>query len=84
MILSVYHIAAWFVAPLFNYWAALAVDAFMIIMWLSSFALLASEVATVFSWGYTSYYGYTYGLSTQETIWASALAAASGLGGLEL
>jgi hypothetical protein len=82
LIVSIYHLVAHFAAPaLFNYWAILALDIFLVIMWLSSFALLASEVSYFFSYTYSYSYYYSNNL---DTIFASVLAAAAGLGGLEL
>jgi hypothetical protein len=85
---------------LYNYWAILGLDIFAIIFWLISFALLASEIAPYFGSYYnntsscTYYYGYcikkrsvelekryTY---TNVITYRNALAAASGLGGLNL
>lgn len=85
LITSVYHLVAEYGAPsIYNYWAVLGLDIFMVIMWLSSFALLASQVAAFFAYSsYDYYYGYV-GLGTGDRIVVSCLAAASALGGLEL
>lgn len=75
---------------LYNYWAVLSLDILLVIMWLSSFALLASEVAALFaltsSYDYDYYYGYTYsyGLSGYDYIVVACLAAASAVGGIQL
>jgi len=82
---------------IYNYWAVLGVDIFAVIFWLISFALLASEVAAyqiVYDTGCSyTYDGYCYkkrGLNllpkratTNVVTYRNALAAASGLGGLE-
>ncbi|KAK9779664.1 hypothetical protein SCAR479_03271 [Seiridium cardinale] len=87
IISCIYYIVAEFGAPkLFNYWAVLSLDIFLVIFWLISFALLAAEVAPYMN-GYTTcdyYYGcYTTSLSGSDKIYAACLAAAAGLGGLE-
>lgn len=82
IIISIYYIVAEFGAPkLYNYWAAMSLDIFMVIFWITSFALLASEVAPYMK-GYCDYY-YCYSLSGTDLVVASCLAAAAGLGGLE-
>ncbi|KAL1853681.1 hypothetical protein VTK73DRAFT_8879 [Phialemonium thermophilum] len=81
LIVSIYHLVAEFGSPkLYNYWAVLALDIFLVVMWIASFALLASQVASIFSYidSYDDYYGY----STDKT-GAACLAAASALGGVE-
>ncbi|KAK3336632.1 hypothetical protein B0T19DRAFT_437373 [Cercophora scortea] len=89
LITSIYHIVAWFGAPnIFNYWAVLSLDILLLIMWLSSFALLASQVAwffavTNYSYSYDYYSSYSYSSTRGDNIVASCLAAAAGLGGLE-
>ncbi|KAK3694781.1 hypothetical protein B0T22DRAFT_81587 [Podospora appendiculata] len=87
LITSIYHIVAWFGAPnIFNYWAILSLDILLLIMWLASFALLASQVAWFFavtSYSYDYYSGYSYSTTKGDNIVASCLAAAAGLGGLE-
>ncbi|KAK3330178.1 hypothetical protein B0H66DRAFT_597724 [Apodospora peruviana] len=86
---SIYHLVSWFGAiSLYNYWAVMSLDILLVVMWLSSFALLASQIAAFFAYAggtYYDYYGYSYshGLSSAETIVASCLAAAAGLGGVE-
>lgn len=46
IIITVYVLLATFIWPIiYNYWAILGLDIFAIVFWLSSFALLASEVA---------------------------------------
>jgi hypothetical protein len=72
----------------YNYWAVLALDIFLVVMWLASFALLASEVSLLFSdLDYYDSYSDTYSEYASDditTAWVSCLAAAAGLGGLEL
>jgi len=95
IILTVYIGVSTFVLPIaYNYWAILGLDAFGVIFWLISFALLASEVSD-YSVGSAScdyIYGYCYkkrdlALATRATTnvktYHDSMAAASGLGGLE-
>lgn len=89
MIVTIYYIVCEFGAPaIYNYWAVLALDIFLLVMWIASFGLLASEVAAIFA--VTTYYDYwsgsyysSNGLSKTGRTWASCLAGAAGLGGLE-
>ncbi|VBB72633.1 Putative protein of unknown function [Podospora comata] len=76
---SIYHLVAWFGAPeAFNYWAVLALDILLIVMWLASFSVVAAHIAP-----WMQYYGsYLYLTSTYEQAWWTGLAAASGMGGL--
>lgn len=98
MIITIYYIVSTMaLKSAYNYWAILGLDIFAIVFWLISFALLASEVAA-FLWGYgyssstsTCYYGYCYKkrdiaarATTDLYTYRNSLAAASGLGGLEL
>ena len=89
IICCVYYIVAHFGPPsLYNYWAILALDIFLVIFWLISFSLMAAEVAP-FLKGYTYcdyYYGTcsTYALSGLDLVFAACMAAVAGLGGLEL
>ena len=84
---------------LYNYWAILGLDIFAIVFWITSFSLLASEVATysnlIDSYSYDDctlyYYGYCVKKRSLEEratgavyTYRNAMAAASGLGGLEL
>ena len=88
LIVTIYHLVAEFSSPqIYNYWAVLGLDILLVIMWLSSFALLASQVATIYSYAgsvYYDYYGYSYGGLGAASAWAGCLAAASALGGVEL
>lgn len=88
LIICIYYIVAEFGAPaIYNYWAVLGLDIFLVLFWLISFALLAAQIAPYMA-GYTScdYYGdcYSVTLSDAEKTYAGALAAAAGIGGLEL
>ncbi|KAB5578654.1 hypothetical protein GE09DRAFT_1214813 [Coniochaeta sp. 2T2.1] len=86
LIVTIYHLVAEFSAPaVYNYWAVLALDILLVIMWLASFALLASEVAAIYSYAGSAvyYYGYSYGGLGAASAWAGCLAAASALGGVE-
>jgi hypothetical protein len=95
MIITVYIIVAELALPVaYNYWAILGLDIFAIVFWLISFALLASEVAAyqIVTVSDTCYLGYCYkkrdvALAKRTTnlyTYRDAMAAASGLGGLEL
>ncbi|KAN0102777.1 hypothetical protein V8E51_011090 [Hyaloscypha variabilis] len=84
---------------IYNYWAILGLDIFAIVFWIISFSLLASEVAAYQIVTYTecsySYAGVCYykrsraleHLAKRDTTnvytYRNAMAAASGLGGLE-
>ncbi|KAI9866025.1 MAG: hypothetical protein M1813_001992 [Trichoglossum hirsutum] len=74
-----------FAASLYNCWVALGLEIFTLIMWLVSFAILASYTASfqLYLYGFSYYYKrslLTY--SQLETAWQTG-AAASGIGGLE-
>lgn len=90
LIVTIYYLVAEYAAPaIYNYWAVLALDILLVIMWLSSFALLASRVAAIYALGtyYNYYTGNYYAGSTLTGIaggWAACLAAAAALGGVEL
>ncbi|KAI0126866.1 hypothetical protein BJ170DRAFT_421668 [Xylariales sp. AK1849] len=87
VIYCIYCIVAEFGAPaLYNYWAILALDIFLVIFWLISFALLAAQVAPYMGgYSYCDYWGdcYTESLSDAQMTYAACLAAAAGIGGLE-
>jgi hypothetical protein len=76
-----------FAASLYNCWAALSLEILTLIMWLVSFAILASYSANFALWYYTNdfYYKQKRSLTFMdlETGWRTG-AAASGIGGLEL
>lgn len=86
LITSIYHLVAEYSAiALYNSWAVLSLDILLVIMWLSSFALLASEVAALFAYSTHDYwYGYSYGLSGYGYIVVACLAAASAVGAIQL
>ncbi|KAM7222914.1 hypothetical protein V8F06_001812 [Rhypophila decipiens] len=78
LITSIYHLVAEYGAPsIYNYWAVLGLDIFMVIMWLSSFALLASRVAPSMAYIGSSFYYSDY------KIVVSCLAAAAALGAIQ-
>jgi hypothetical protein len=93
-------VATMAVPAMYNYWAVLGLDIFAIIFWIISFSLLASEVAAYQIVTYSDtcayyYNGYCYkkrGLNflpkrvatTNVYTYRNSMAAASGLGGLEL
>ncbi|KAK7403776.1 hypothetical protein QQX98_010469 [Neonectria punicea] len=71
---------------LYNYWAVLALDIFLLVFWIISFALLTDQ--TVFFWsvtsGYCDYYTCYYGsLSGSVLVYGAILATACGLSALE-
>lgn len=93
-------VATMAVPVIYNYWAVLGLDIFAVVFWIISFSLLASEVAAYGIVTYNSdscdyyYNGYCYkkrGLNfllkratTNVYTYRNSMAAASGLGGLEL
>ncbi|KAI1855590.1 hypothetical protein JX265_005993 [Neoarthrinium moseri] len=85
IIALVYHLIAVFGAPsLYNYWAILSLDIFLVLFWLISFAVLAAEVAPYLS-GVVCYSDgcYRVRLSSADKIYGACMAAAAGVGGLE-
>jgi hypothetical protein len=92
LIVTIYYLVAEFSAPaVYNYWAVLALDIFLVIMWLSSFALLASQVSAIYSYSGSSSYYYYWKRSdvgkraaVDPSSWAACLAACAALGGVEL
>ncbi|WYZ44117.1 hypothetical protein EsH8_VII_000553 [Colletotrichum jinshuiense] len=86
MIVTTWLIVAELSMPkLYNYWAVLALDIFLVIFWLCSFAVLAAQVGYSFGGSSDCYYGYCvftypYGI---YLIVLSCMAAAAGLGGLQ-
>jgi hypothetical protein len=89
MIFGVYLIVAEYGATkLYNYWAVLSLDIFLVIFWLCACGLLAAQTTYFLAFGvsvYSSYYG-TYvnsELSSDGYIWAACLAGAAGLGGIQ-
>jgi len=92
LIASIYCLVAHFGPPTaYNYWAILGLDIFLLVFWLASFALLASQVAAFMSYysyysSYSSSYSDYYTYSTYDAAvitYAAILAGAAGLGGLE-
>ncbi|KAF7553629.1 hypothetical protein G7Z17_g3501 [Cylindrodendrum hubeiense] len=87
LISSLYMIIANQCAPqLYNYWAVMSLDIFLLIFWLISFALLAAETAYFWAAGtyYCGYYSCYYGtLEGSALVLGAILAAAAGLGALE-
>lgn len=97
MIIAVYYFVASTGLPAaYNYWAIIGLDIFAIIFWLISFAVTAAQVSA-YSWYYstgyscTYYYGYCVKkrelaprATTNIYTYRNAMAAAAGLGGLEL
>ncbi len=83
MITSTYELIAYYGPPAaYNYWATLGLDVFNVIMWLSSFALLTSQVAPAFKT--ECYYGRCYKLTGVSLVIAATQMAAAALGGVEL
>ncbi|KZL75177.1 integral membrane protein [Colletotrichum tofieldiae] len=86
MIVTIWLIVAEFGIPkVYNYWAVLALDIFLVIFWLCSFALLASNVAYLFDSSVCDYYGYCYSSTPTGLylVFTACMAAAAGIGGLE-
>jgi hypothetical protein len=90
MIVTIYYIVAEFGAPaIYNYWAVLSLDIFLVIMWIASMGLLASWMSLIYT-PTTSYDYWTDSYVTYSSFgdiakaWSASLAAACGLGGLEL
>ncbi|KAK7430208.1 hypothetical protein QQZ08_003183 [Neonectria magnoliae] len=87
VIITLWMVLAHSCAPkLYNYWAVLALDIFLLVFWIISFALLTAQ--TVFFWsvtsGYCDYYTCYYGsLSGSALVYGAILATACGLGALE-
>lgn len=88
MIVTTWLIVAEFGIPkVYNYWAVLALDIFLVVFWLSSFGLLASQAAYLLdSSAVCDYYGYCYSSAPTGVylIFTACMAAAAGIGGLEL
>ncbi len=89
MLTSIYQIVAHYgPKAAYNYWATLGLDIFNLVMWLTAFALLASEVAPYLSAGSTScnYLGRCTktGLTGEALTVAATQMAAAALGGVEL
>jgi hypothetical protein len=74
----------------YNFWAILGLECFAVLFWLVSFALLASEVSGTgyvwFSNCYLACFDNTppYKRSLNGNTFHNAMAAAAGLGGVEL
>ncbi|KAM0335375.1 hypothetical protein ACHAQA_000420 [Verticillium albo-atrum] len=86
LITTVWLVVAEYSLPrIYNYWAVLALDIFLVVFWLCAFALLASQVAFVFSG--SSYCDLYSCYSSEPTglyfVFAACMAAASALGGLQ-
>ncbi|KAJ2990843.1 hypothetical protein NUW58_g2758 [Xylaria curta] len=78
LISSIYVLVSHFGPPAaYNYWAIMGLDIFLVVFWLISFALLASQAALLIAYG-----AYYYGYFTGYTILGSIVAAAAGLGGI--
>ncbi len=82
-------VAHWGPAKIYNSWAVLSLDIFLVIMWLCSFAVMAAEVAPIITLaaaeeGTYSCDGYTCGTNNISAYsWAvlDCMAAVAGLGG---
>ncbi|KAI1384332.1 uncharacterized protein F4822DRAFT_66914 [Hypoxylon trugodes] len=89
LITSIYCLIAHFGPPkAYNYWAILGLDIFLVIFWLISFAILASQVAYGFAVydSYSDYYDDYYDISDYKAAYMTyggCLAGAAGLGGVE-
>ena len=90
MIVTIYLLVCHYGQPkLYNYWAVLSLDIFLLIFWLISFGLLAADAAAIFAYGSGTYYSYSTdsyysgGLEGVALAWAACLAGAAGLGGVQ-
>lgn len=86
IITSSYHITCEYAMPkAYNYWAILGLDIFLIVMWLASFALLASEVSILYYYlnGFDSYFYSNYVTDYASSV-PACLAVAAALGGVQL
>ncbi|KAG7100498.1 hypothetical protein HYQ44_019850 [Verticillium longisporum] len=86
LIVTVWLVVAEYSLPrIYNYWAVLALDIFLVVFWLCAFALLASQAAFVFSG--TTYCDVYDCYSSEPTglyfVFAACMAAASAIGGLQ-
>lgn len=86
--MTIYHLVAQFGSPrLYNYWAVLSLDIFLLIFWLISFAILGAQVSAAFAdtvaCDYYTGYCDVYSLGDGGVIYFSCLAAAAGLGGAQ-
>ncbi|EGY17339.1 hypothetical protein HYQ45_009246 [Verticillium longisporum] len=86
LIVTVWLVVAEYSLPcIYNYWAVLALDIFLVVFWLCAFALLASQAAFVFSG--TTYCNVYDCYSSEPTglyfVFAACMAAASAIGGLQ-
>ncbi len=73
-------------AAAYNYWAICSLDVFLVVFWLASFALMASQVGPYIN-GYSvcDIFGCVhYGLTARQKIYADCMAAVAGLGAIEL
>ena len=89
MLTSIYQIVAHYgPQAAYNYWAVLGLDIFNLVMWLTAFALLASEVAPFLSAGSTTcnYLGRCTktSLAGDALTLAATQMTAAALGGVEL
>ncbi len=91
MITTIYLLVAEFGAPsIYNYWAVLSLDIFLVIMWLCSFAVQAAEIAPILADAAIYESGTDCSYYDDCTANSAALgvldtqAAVAGIGGLEL
>lgn len=61
----------------YNYWAVLSLDIFLVIFWLIAFALLATTVSVLSAYVYCDY-------QSDCDAYAAILATAAAVGGVEL
>ncbi|KAI1822922.1 hypothetical protein F4861DRAFT_358689 [Xylaria intraflava] len=82
LISSIYLLVAHFGNPAaYNYWAILGLDIFLVIFWLISFALLASQAASLLSIASYDYFDPYYSFANDALgIYGVICAAAAGLG----
>lgn len=80
-------VSEFFLQQLYNFWAVLALECFLVLFWLVSFALLASEVSGLGFGGYPYtcvYYCFKRSLVKRNDPFYSTMATAAALGGVEL
>ncbi|ROT42242.1 hypothetical protein SODALDRAFT_326426 [Sodiomyces alkalinus F11] len=85
IITSIWHLVSHYSAPaLYNYWAVLALDIFLVFFWLISFAILADRTAWVFNiFSNNCSFGVCYQPAGLDLALSSCMAAASALGGIQ-
>lgn len=82
LVVTIYLLVVEFNVPTsYNYWAVLALDIFLLIFWLISFAYLATEISFLSTYTYLCNGGYD--ICTVSDLYQACVAAAAGVGGVE-